>query len=186
MPNNYNSSFTGQHNDEYDTRIAQLNNQIITLQNRITELENPPLIYVGSQVLIERYDLSVTQSVGKTGLAGCGGYDLFLGLFTGRDVPNGYVKGYRLSATVRTSGNCPVTLYLNNFATQATNTWSDVYYLRTCSTTIFKESDIVLANNVIYNYSNHNGCYLYYSVDYTSGGAINIRGITIHGYFIKV
>ena len=38
MPNNYNSSFTGQHNDEYDARITNLESQIVALQSQITEL----------------------------------------------------------------------------------------------------------------------------------------------------
>ena len=37
MPNIYNSSFTGQHNDEYDDRIATLETEYDT---RITALEN--------------------------------------------------------------------------------------------------------------------------------------------------
>lgn len=40
MPNSYNSSFTGQHNDQYDDRIETLENQIITLNSQITTLQN--------------------------------------------------------------------------------------------------------------------------------------------------
>ena len=39
MPNNYNSSFTGQHNDEYDTRITALETTIVSLQ-----IENASLV----------------------------------------------------------------------------------------------------------------------------------------------
>lgn len=40
MPNNYNSSFTGQHNDEYDTRITTLEQLNDEYDARITALEN--------------------------------------------------------------------------------------------------------------------------------------------------
>lgn len=40
MPNNYNSSFTGQHNDEYNTRIAVLEQLNDEYDARITLLEN--------------------------------------------------------------------------------------------------------------------------------------------------
>lgn len=35
MPNNYNSAFTGTHNDEYNTRIAALEPIVISLNNTI-------------------------------------------------------------------------------------------------------------------------------------------------------
>lgn len=98
-------------------------------------------------------------------------------------MPSGYSKAYRLSSEASTSGDSHITLYLNQFATNEMITWSGSYYEMCVSTSIFKESDIVFANNAIYNYSTHAGCYLFYSC--RGAGEYRLRGITIHGYFIK-
>ena len=40
MPNIYNSTFTGTHNDQYNVRITTLENKTTTLENKTTSLES--------------------------------------------------------------------------------------------------------------------------------------------------
>lgn len=99
-------------------------------------------------------------TVSKTPVTGSYNYKL-LESDKNEAVPDGYHREYNLSAEITTGGGNQITLYINNIATNSTQTWSQETFHTVVSTGWFKKSDIVLA--ATYQYS-HLGCNLYYQV----------------------
>ena len=136
------------------------------------------MVYIGSQVLLSEYTLSSPQTVK---VLGSYNYTLIDGLFTGINVPSGYVRAYRLSAQVTTNNENFASVGINNIQSGSVRTWSGATMRGVCGSWYFKESDITLETTL--NYS-RNGTNLYLYNEGSTGGA-TFYNVTIHGYLIK-
>lgn len=136
------------------------------------------MIYIGSQVLIDEYTLSSPQTVK---VLGSYNYSLIDGLFTGINVPSGYVRAYRLSAQATTNNENYASVGINNIQSGSVRTWSGATMRGICGSWIFKESDITLETTL--NYS-RNGTNLYLYNEGSTGSA-TFYNVAIHGYLVK-
>lgn len=135
------------------------------------------IIYVGSQVLYDSYQMTTAT---KQAVLGSYGYDLIQGLFNGINIPSAYVRAYRISAQMNTSNNNQASIWLNNIQSNLINTWSNNTMRKIGSTRIFKESEITLETT--YGYS-RDGTNLYCQ---NSGNyQANFWNITVHAYLVK-
>lgn len=135
------------------------------------------VIYVGSQVLYDNYQMTTAT---KQAVLGSYGYDLIQGLFNGINIPSSYVRAYRISAQMNTNNNNQASVWLNNIQSSLVNTWSNNTMRKIGSTRIFKESEITLETT--YGYS-RDGTNLYCQ---NSGNYIaNFWNITVHAYLVK-
>lgn len=135
-------------------------------------------IYIGSQVL---YDTYTMNSNGSIKVLGSYGTTLIDGLFAGVNIPEGYERGYRLSAQVTTNNENYGSVGINNIESNGVRTWSSNTMRGIVGTWIFKESDITLEPTYGYTRDGMN-LYLYNSGN--TGIAI-FYNITIHGYLVK-
>ena len=101
-------------------------------------------------------------------------------LFSAIDVPNNYVKAYRITFQYTTANNNIVTVRLNNIVSNNCNTWSQDKFRRIGGTRIFKQSELTLEQCSGYT---RNGLNLYIS----NGGAAvaKLWNITVHGYLVN-
>ena len=135
-------------------------------------------IYIGSQILLDEYTLATPQTLK---VLGSYNYTLIDGLFTGVNVPSGYVRAYRLSAQVTTNNENYASVGINNIQSGSVRTWSGNTMRGVCGSWIFKESDITLEQTL--NYS-RNGTNLYLYNEGNTGSA-TFYNVTIHGYLVK-
>lgn len=136
------------------------------------------VIYVGSQVLYDSYQMTTAS---KVAVLGSYSYDLIQGLFTGVNTPSAYVRAYRITAQVNTANNNSASIWINNIQSNAVNTWSGNTMRKLISTRIFKESEITLEPTM--NYTSQNGTNLYFQ---NSGNyQANFWNITVHAYLVK-
>ena len=136
------------------------------------------VIYIGSQVLYDNYQMTTAT---KQAVLGSYGYHLVQGIFTGITIPSAYTRAYRITAQIHTQNNNLGSVWLNNIQSSTVNTWSNTSMRKIASTRIFKESEIELEPT--YNYTSQNGTNLYCenSTSYTA----NFYNITVHGYLVK-
>lgn len=135
-------------------------------------------VYIGSQVLLDEYTLSTPQTVK---VLGSYNYTLIDGLFTGVDIPTGYVRAYRLSAQVTTNNENYASVGINNIQSGSVRTWSGNTMRGVCGSNIFKESQITLETTLNYT---RNGTNLYLYNEGSTGSA-TFYNVTIHGYLVK-
>lgn len=136
------------------------------------------IIYVGSQVLYDEYQMTTAT---KQAVLGSYNYDLIQGVFNGINIPSSYVRAYRITAQIYTQNNNMGSVWLNNIQSNTVNTWSNNTMRKIASTGIFKESDIQL--EATYNYTSKQGTNLYCQ---NSGPyQANFWNITVHGYLVK-
>lgn len=135
------------------------------------------VIYVGSQVLYDNYQLTTAT---KQAVLGSYGYDLIQGLFNGVTIPSSYVRAYRISAQMNTANNNQASVWLNNIQSSLVNTWSNNTMRKIGSTRIFKESEITLETT--YGYS-RDGTNLY--CENSGNYQANFWNITVHAYLVK-
>lgn len=140
------------------------------------ELDNK--IYIGSQVLLDSYTSNQPET---KAVLGSYDYGLIDGLFMGVDIPEGYVKAYRLTAQVSTTNSNQASVGINNIQSGSANTWSGQTYRKILGSSYFKQSQITLEPT--YNYS-RNGTNLYIYNEGSTGIAY-FYNITIHGYLVK-
>lgn len=136
------------------------------------------IIYVGSQVLYDNYQMT---TAGKQAILGSYNYDLIQGLFTGITIPSAYERAYRVTAQCHTADSNQASIYLNNFQSNTVNTWSLNTMRKIASTRIFKESEITLES--VYNYTSRQGTNLYCSN--SANYQANFYNITVHAYLVK-
>ena len=136
------------------------------------------VIYVGSQVLYDNYQMTTS---GKQAILGSYNYDLIQGLFTGITIPSAYERAYRVTAQCHTADSNQASIYLNNFQSNNVNTWSLNTMRKIASTRIFKESEITLES--VYNYTSRQGTNLY--CNNSANYQANFYNITVHAYLVK-
>ena len=138
------------------------------------------VVYVGQQTLFDSY---TANDMGYDAVLGAYGYDLINGIFNGITIPDGYVRGYKITAQVSTTNDNMAKVKINNIESNHGNTWSAYQTMRKIvSTPIFKESDIELEATL--NYTSKTGCNLYCGNTSNSGIAY-FWNITVHGYLVK-
>ena len=138
------------------------------------------VVYVGQQTLFDSY---TANDMGYDAVLGAYGYDLINGIFNGITIPDGYVRGYKITAQVSTTNDNMAKVKINNIESNQGNTWSAYQTMRKIvSTPIFKESDIELEATL--NYTSKTGCNLYCGNTSNSGIAY-FWNITVHGYLVK-
>lgn len=206
----YDSSFTGQHNDEYDSRIAALESwqsDINTWKNNLlntiypigsvynsTTSTLPANTFGGTWTLLNSHkdiicvgsqviydNLSGSGNVSKTPFLGAYVYDLIDKVFTNTTCPSGYHPELRMTCQFTTSGDTALQLFLNNISTNSAVTWSGTTYRHMLSTRFFRTSEITQTTTYGYN---SNGTNLYYQVT-GAGGPWQFWNVTIHGYFVS-
>lgn len=133
-------------------------------------------IYIGSQQLYDKYDLT---AAGTVTLLGAYDYRLIEGIFNGFDIPEAYEKAYKLTALVTTQNENTVGASISQI-TCSGSTWSGNTFRIPISSRIVKQSELTLETT--FNYS-RNGL----NLKVTNSGNYNgsIYAITIHGYIVK-
>lgn len=138
------------------------------------------IVYVGQQALFDSY---TANDMGYDAVLGAYGFDLIQGIFNGITIPDGYVRGYKITAQISTTNSNMAKVKLNNIESNQGNTWSGLQTMRKIvSTPIFKESDIELEPTL--NYTAKTGCNLYCGNTSNTGSAY-FWNITVHGYLVK-
>lgn len=140
-------------------------------------LQLDDLIYIGSQVLYDSYQMTTS---GTAAVLGSYNYDLLQGLFTGVTIPDDYVRAYRVTAQISTRNSNNGFIKLNNIQSNNINTWSNNTMRKIASTRIFKESEITLETTFGYT---RQGTNLY--CGNTEAYEANFYNITVHGYLVK-
>ena len=140
-------------------------------------LQLDDLIYIGSQVLYDSYQMTTS---GTAAILGSYNYDLIQGLFSGVTIPDDYVRAYRVTAQINTRNSNNGFIKLNNIQSNNINTWSATTMRKIASTRIFKESEITLETTFGYTRQGTN-LYCGNSEAYEA----NFYNITVHGYLVK-
>lgn len=136
------------------------------------------VIYIGSQLLYDRYDFTATA--GTVPLIGAYDYRLIDGIFNGITIPDAYEKAYRLTAQITTNNSNHIGAEIGGMSCSGC-TWSGNTFLTLISSGIVKESDLTL--EPVFNYSSRNGLNL--KVTNSDAYIGTISAITLHAYIVK-
>lgn len=135
---------------------------------------------IGSQVLYDSYQMT---SSGENKVLGTYDARMLTGLFDGIEIPEGYERGYRITAQVSTYNSNYASVKLNNFESSKVSTWSAQTFRQITSTRIFKESEIEFEDVLGYESNTRKGVNIYCcnSDNYNA----YFWNITVHGYIVK-
>lgn len=136
------------------------------------------VIYIGSQLLYDRYDFTATA--GTVSLLGAYDYRLIDGIFNGIKIPDAYEKAYRLTAQITTNNSNHIGAEIGGMSCSGC-TWSGNTFMTLVSSRITKESELTL--EPVFNYSSRSGLNL--KVTNSAAYIGTISAITLHAYIVK-